>query len=112
MTASTRALTPALRMKARQPGNLGFPDRRAQTNSRDEARGKNLAQQPRVSNFSWRPTPLPRGGALGMLRAMRSQAEKARALRALHERAGAFLIPNPWDVGTARLLERLGFEAL
>jgi len=47
-----------------------------------------------------------------MLRGMRSQAEKASALRALHERAGAFVIPNPWDVGTARLLERLGFEAL
>jgi len=43
---------------------------------------------------------------------MRTQLEKARALRALHERPGAFLIPNPWDPGTARLLERLGFEAL
>lgn len=43
---------------------------------------------------------------------MRAQAEKARDFRALHERDGAFIIPNPWDVGTARLLERLGFEAL
>jgi 2-methylisocitrate lyase-like PEP mutase family enzyme len=43
---------------------------------------------------------------------MRTQLDKARAFRALHERAGAFLIPNPWDVGTARLLARLGFEAL
>ena len=40
------------------------------------------------------------------------QAEKAAAFRALHERPGAFIIPNPWDVGTARLLARLGFEAL
>jgi 2-methylisocitrate lyase-like PEP mutase family enzyme len=47
-----------------------------------------------------------------MLRAMRTQAEKAAALRALHEREGAFIIPNPWDVGTARLCARLGFEAL
>jgi 2-methylisocitrate lyase-like PEP mutase family enzyme len=43
---------------------------------------------------------------------MRSQAEIARDFRALHERDSAFIIPNPWDVGTARLLARLGFEAL
>jgi 2-methylisocitrate lyase-like PEP mutase family enzyme len=43
---------------------------------------------------------------------MLTQVEKARAFRALHERDGAFLIPNPWDVGTARLLAHLGFEAL
>jgi len=41
-----------------------------------------------------------------------TQAEKGRAFRALHERKGAFIIPNPWDVGTARLLAHLGFEAL
>jgi len=43
---------------------------------------------------------------------MLTQAEKGRAFRALHERDGAFIIPNPWDVGTARLLAHLGFEAL
>src|SRR5437763_8240873 len=43
---------------------------------------------------------------------MRSQAEKAAAFRRLHERDGAFIIPNPWDAGTARLLAHLGFEAL
>jgi 2-methylisocitrate lyase-like PEP mutase family enzyme len=43
---------------------------------------------------------------------MRTQREKATAFRALHQRDGAFIIPNPWDVGTARLLARLGFEAL
>ena len=43
---------------------------------------------------------------------MRSQADKAAAFHALHERAGAFIIPNPWDAGTARLLAALGFEAL
>ena len=43
---------------------------------------------------------------------MRTQAEKAAAFRALHERPGAFIIPNSWDVGTARLLASLGFEAL
>jgi 2-methylisocitrate lyase-like PEP mutase family enzyme len=43
---------------------------------------------------------------------MITQAEKARAFRALHEREEAFIIPNPWDAGTARLLANLGFEAL
>src|SRR5204862_2541301 len=43
---------------------------------------------------------------------MRTQAEKAIAFQALHERAGAFIIPNPWDIGTARLLAHVGFEAL
>jgi len=43
---------------------------------------------------------------------MATQAEKAKTFRALHERKEAFIIPNPWDVGTARMLERLGFEAL
>ena len=37
---------------------------------------------------------------------------KARSFRALHERDGAFVIPNPWDVGTARILASMGFEAL
>jgi len=43
---------------------------------------------------------------------MPSQIEKAHSFRALHQRDGAFIIPNPWDVGTARLLAQLGFEAL
>jgi len=43
---------------------------------------------------------------------MPTQAEKARAFRALHQRDGAFVIPNPWDVGSARILAGLGFEAL
>jgi len=41
-----------------------------------------------------------------------TQLQKARAFRALHERAGAFIIPNPWDAGSAKLLAALGFEAL
>lgn len=43
---------------------------------------------------------------------MRSQTEKAVTFKALHERDEAFIIPNPYDVGTARLLAHLGFEAL
>jgi 2-methylisocitrate lyase-like PEP mutase family enzyme len=40
-----------------------------------------------------------------------TQREKAEAFKALHE-AEAFVIPNPWDAGSARVLEALGFEAL
>lgn len=41
-----------------------------------------------------------------------SQSDKARAFRAFHQRPSAFIIPNPWDAGSARILEALGFEAL
>ena len=41
-----------------------------------------------------------------------SQAEKAQRFQALHARPGAFVIPNPWDAGSARILAGLGFEAL
>jgi 2-methylisocitrate lyase-like PEP mutase family enzyme len=43
---------------------------------------------------------------------MRTQMQKAELFRSLHERSGAFIIPNPWDAGTAKLLASLGFEAL
>lgn len=43
---------------------------------------------------------------------MSTQLERAQKFKALHERAGAFIIPNPWDIGSARLLAGLGFEAL
>ena len=39
-------------------------------------------------------------------------SDKANAFRALHQRDGAFIIPNPWDIGSARILAHLGFEAL
>jgi 2-methylisocitrate lyase-like PEP mutase family enzyme len=38
-------------------------------------------------------------------------AARRKAFRALHER-GCFVIPNPWDVGSARYLQHLGFPAL
>src|ERR1700754_4717198 len=41
-----------------------------------------------------------------------SQHDKAAKFRALHARPGAFVIPNPWDAGSARILTSLGFEAL
>jgi 2-methylisocitrate lyase-like PEP mutase family enzyme len=43
---------------------------------------------------------------------MRDQRQKGTAFRELHAGPGAFVIPNPWDVGSARVLEALGFEAL
>ncbi|HEV3422691.1 MAG TPA: isocitrate lyase/phosphoenolpyruvate mutase family protein [Paraburkholderia sp.] len=43
---------------------------------------------------------------------MASQSEKAQQFKAYHEAAPAFIIPNPWDIGTARLLALAGFKAL
>lgn len=40
------------------------------------------------------------------------QINKAVTFKALHERAGIFAIPNPWDAGSAKMLTHLGFEAL
>ena len=41
-----------------------------------------------------------------------SQQSRAEAFRALHRRPGIFVIPNPWDAGSAKMLASLGFEAL
>lgn len=43
---------------------------------------------------------------------MSDQDERAERFAALHRGAGAFIIPNPWDPGSARMLAGLGFEAL
>lgn len=37
---------------------------------------------------------------------------RAEKFRALHQRSGIFVAPNPWDAGSARILESFGFEAL
>lgn len=41
-----------------------------------------------------------------------SQLIRAQTFKALHERDGAFVIPNPWDAGSAKMLASMGFEAL
>jgi 2-methylisocitrate lyase-like PEP mutase family enzyme len=41
-----------------------------------------------------------------------TRQEKYQIFRALHQRPGAFVIPNPWDAGSAKILAGLGFEAL
>jgi len=43
---------------------------------------------------------------------MATQREKYERFRALHERPGAFVLPNPWNEGTTMILTTLGFEAL
>lgn len=43
---------------------------------------------------------------------MEKQQDKHLKFRALHDREGAFVIPNPWDAGSARILAAVGFEAL
>jgi 2-methylisocitrate lyase-like PEP mutase family enzyme len=41
-----------------------------------------------------------------------TQAIKAEVFKSLHQREGIFVIPNPWDAGSAKILESMGFEAL
>ena len=41
---------------------------------------------------------------------MSDQSTRITAFRALHER-GCFILPNPWDAGSAKRLEKLGFKA-
>ena len=43
---------------------------------------------------------------------MRTQAEKGRLFEERHAQPGILILPNPWDAGTAKLLQSLGFEAL
>lgn len=43
---------------------------------------------------------------------MKTQSEKAEAFAALHDAPGCFVIPNPWDAGSARILAALGYKAL
>ncbi|MBA5982244.1 isocitrate lyase/phosphoenolpyruvate mutase family protein [Pseudomonas sp. MD195_PC81_125] len=44
--------------------------------------------------------------------ALQEQARKAQAFKTLHEGAGIFVIPNPWDAGSAKMLASLGYKAL
>lgn len=43
---------------------------------------------------------------------MISQQEKAELFKSLHDRPGCFILPNPWDAGSAKILASMGFEAL
>ncbi|MBS7540758.1 isocitrate lyase/PEP mutase family protein [Ancylobacter lacus] len=57
------------------------------------------------------PSPTDAGDRPEAAFAARRAARHA-AFRALHQRPGAFVMPNPWDAGSARILTALGFEAL
>src|SRR5947209_9578297 len=56
---------------------------------------------------------IPKGKEAAMAKplARPSTAEKRKVFRKLHE-SGCWVIPNPWDVGSARYLQGLGFKAL
>ena len=43
---------------------------------------------------------------------MSAQSEKARQFAALHQASGGFILPNPWDAGSARIMANSGFKAL
>jgi 2-methylisocitrate lyase-like PEP mutase family enzyme len=43
---------------------------------------------------------------------MKEQSEKSREFTELHQKGNCFVIPNPWDIGSAKLLQHLGFKAL
>ena len=56
---------------------------------------------------------IAKNGKLTSLDGMKpTQSDKARRFRAFHDEPGIFIIPNPWDGGSARLLEAGGFKAL
>jgi len=48
----------------------------------------------------------------GRLSGMRTQSEKAQNFLALHRKGAPLLMPNPWDIGSARVFALLGFQAL
>src|ERR1700685_2647640 len=55
---------------------------------------------------------IPWGTNLSYAIPVSARDRKYNALLELHQRPGAFVIPNPWNAGTARILTALGFEAL
>src|SRR5262245_37106017 len=75
-------------------------------------RGGSGIRQVRGHSFGSRPRPAwERSDREGSPMSV-TQDEKAARFRALHDGPGTFLLPNPWDVGSACLLAGLGFQAL
>jgi 2-methylisocitrate lyase-like PEP mutase family enzyme len=79
-----------------------FDDNRSQRHARSSI-------PPRLAAFTFRVSELVDSVQEHL---MSTQAEKGTLFRALHQRRHAFIMPNPWDTGTTRLLQLLGFEAL
>src|SRR5260370_41884668 len=69
------------------------------------------ASEPPPASGSLLPVPTGKAAA-SRFGAMTSQQDSAERFLALHHGPGPLLIPNPWDVGSARVLEWLGFSAL
>ena len=61
-----------------------------------------------VDRLEWSPQL---GRREAIIRGMTSQSDKVEAFRTLHQE-GCFVMPNPWDAGSAVVLEQMGFEAL
>ena len=80
--------------------------------------GPHRRRQPRRGRAPVRLPARPRRGLPGRAHPVnrpkegRHEMSTGAAFRALHEEAGAFVIPNPWDAGTARILTAMGFRAL
>jgi 2-methylisocitrate lyase-like PEP mutase family enzyme len=60
---------------------------------------------------SWQFAGFAKTGVIAMSQSRPSTADKRKTFRKLHE-SGCFVIPNPWNVGSARYLQGLGFKAL
>lgn len=69
----------------------------------DPAMSDPALSDPALSDLALSDPPKPSAAAI---------VRRHAAFLALHARPGAFVIPNPWDAGSARLLAALGFEAL
>ena len=81
------------------------------------ARSSSIGPVPPLTSLTWYFTSLrTRKSAAAVLRRyvmyMVTQADKAREFLALHRPGEPLLLPNPWDLGSARLLASLGFKAL
>src|SRR5438128_6501102 len=82
-----------------------LPAKRKRLQFRRQSATSMCDRRRRVSRTHWP------AGLCGMDLTTTALAARRKAFRALHER-GCFVIPNPWDVGSARYLQHLGFPAL
>jgi 2-methylisocitrate lyase-like PEP mutase family enzyme len=95
------------------PNLAAYENYKARLKSHQEARDNFLmAQEKRLILREERNFVEVVDGTFELPQSSPSRAEKGRTFRSLHRRESAFIIPNPWDRGSARLLAHLGFKAL
>ena len=113
MTANVSTMRPVVRVGTIAPGwpppgrTLVLPEPRtlaAATTSKAARDGFPAAQNSRRHGT---PALAKRRNTM-----VANQTNKGTAFRRLHMQEGAFVIPNPWDIGTARILASMGFQAL